>query len=149
MEIFRITDSDYADKLIASGRPARWNSKGVEMLYFAQSLALACLENAVHRTQIDLSNTNFSRVTVQAPNDFSVVNTKDLPVGWNDKSSKGKYLCQQFGDNWIHRNSSLLLRVPSVIIPGEFNFLVNPNHPDFKNVKIVDIHPFEFDTRIK
>jgi RES domain-containing protein len=149
MKIYRITDSKYADRLVASGGPARWNSKGVEMLYFAESLALACLENAVHRSQLELDNTNFSKVTVEAPEFFLEIDIKNLPAGWEDKTSKGKYLCQQVGDSWIHANSSLILRVPSVIVPGENNFLVNPNHPDFKVIKVVDVSPFAFDPRLK
>jgi len=149
VEIFRITATIWASKLIASGRAARWNSKGVDMLYFAQSAALACLENAVHRSTIDLQNINFSLITVQAPSDFKVINESDLPIGWNELTPFAFDLCRPVGDSWILSNSSLLLRVPSKIIPGEYNFLVNPKHSDFDKLKIVDISPFAFDSRIK
>ena len=149
MKIFRITDSVWADKLIASGRMARWNSKDVRMLYFAQSVSLACLENAVHRSAIELKNKTYNLVTVEAPVDFKVIIDKDLPDGWNDISPEAIFLCRSFGDRWIQSNSSLLLRVPSVIVSGEYNFLVNPKHPDFKKIKIVKISPFLFDSRIK
>jgi RES domain-containing protein len=149
MELFRITDSLFANTLLPSGKPARWNSKDIEMLYLAQSFSLACLENAVHRTKIELKNINFSKVIVQAPNDFEVATEKELPHGWNEITLSAILLCRNFGDDWIRRNSSLLLRVPSVIIPGEYNFLVNVKHPDFKKLKIVEVSPFLFDDRIK
>jgi RES domain-containing protein len=120
------------------------------MLYFAETLALACLENAVRRSQMELVNSNFSKITVEAPDSFLDVDINNLPVGWDDKTMKGKNLSQQVGDNWIHSNSSLILRVPSVILPGDGNnFLVNPNHSDFNLLKILDSSPFEFDPRIK
>lgn len=149
MEIFRITDVNFANNLSGSGCRARWNSKGIKMLYFAESLALACLENAVHRTQVDLNNINFAMVTVHVPNDYSVIDANSLPMGWDQISPAGINICQQIGDNWIKSNSSLILKVPSVIISGEYNFLVNPNHADISKLKIVDIKPFTFDSRIK
>ena len=148
--MYRIADSLYASTLVASGRPARWNSKGVDMLYFAETLALACLENAVHRSQMELVNGNYSKMTVEAPDNLLDVDITHLPKGWDDKTMKGKYLSQQVGDNWIRSHASLILRVPSVILPGNgYNFLVNPNHPDFTLLKILDTSPFEFDPRIK
>jgi len=149
MEIFRITDSIWADKLQASGRPARWNSKDIEMLYFAQSVSLAILENTVHRSSIELRDKTFRLVKAEAPDDFNEINEKDLPIGWNDVSIEAQLICRSFGDNWIFSNSSLLLRVPSVISPGEYNFLVNPKHPDFIKLKIIKILSFLFDGRIK
>lgn len=149
MEIYRITDSIWADKLVASGRPARWNSKDVEMLYFEQSASLACLENIVHRSSIELNDKTFVLIIVQSPNDFNVINKNELAVGWNEVSPKAFSICRSIGDHWIMSNSSLLLRVPSVISPNEYNFLVNPKHHDFYKLKIVAVSPFLFDKRVK
>lgn len=149
MKIYRIVNSIFADKLIASGKPARWNSKGIEMLYFAQSLSLACLENAVHMSSIDIDNDFFRKVTVDAPDNYKEIREKDLPDGWNSIGLEGHLLCRPFGDKWVRNNSSVLLKVPSVIVPDEFNFLVNPNHPDFSKLKIIEVSSFRFDKRIK
>ena len=149
MKIFRITDSKWSDKLVASGRPARWNSKDVAMLYFAQSISLACLENAVHRSKIELKDKNYSLVEVEVPDNFKEINLKELPSGWNKITPEAIFLCRAFGDRWIQSNSSLLLRVPSVIVNGEYNFLVNPKHPDFNKIKILKTSPFLFDSRLK
>lgn len=149
MDIFRITDSIWADKLVASDRPARWNSKDVEILYFAQSVSLAILENAVHRSYIELRDKTFRLVQVEVPDYFDEIKEGDLPIGWNDITMKATSICRSFGDNWILSNSSLLLRLPSVISPGEYNFLVNPKHSDFTKLKIIKISSFLFDGRIK
>ena len=149
MELFRITLTKWADKLVASGKAARWNSKGIEMLYFAQSASLACLENTVHKSAVELKNNFFSLSTVQAPDDFEEISEKKLPIGWNVIDPFVTPPCRPIGDKWIRGNSSLLLRVPSVIVRGEYNFLVNPKHPHFGKLKIIDKIPFLFDKRIK
>lgn len=58
-------------------------------------------------------------------------------------------LTQAIGDQWILSQASAVLKVPSAIIPDEFNFLLNVNHPDFEAIKIVRVNRFSFDTRLK
>src|ERR1035437_862982 len=149
MEIYRITLEKWAGKLVASGSPARWNSKGIQMLYFASSRSLACLENVVHRKPFELS-LKFKVTVVDIPNNL----VQDLDINvltdkWNLPNSAAYKLCSKFGDDWILGMSSLLLKVPSAIVKDEYNFLLNPNHPDFVKVKITNIEPFYFDPRIK
>jgi RES domain-containing protein len=149
MNIYRIVASKWADSLIkTSGRAARWNSKGVEVLYFAESRSLACLENIVHRGATELSSAEFSLVKVKAIENCKEIKLKDLPAGWNGIDEKAYMICRPFGDKWIRSISSLLLKVPSVIAPGEFNYLVNPKHPDISRLKITEILPFKFDSRV-
>ncbi len=149
MNIYRIVASKWAgEPLMASGRPARWNSKGVEVVYFAESRSLACLENIVHRSASDLSSVQFSLVVVKATENIKEIKFKDLPAGWNGIDEIAYRICRPFGDNWIHSGSSLLLKVPSVIAPGEFNYLVNPKQPEVKRLKIIEIFPFKFDSRV-
>ena len=149
MNIYRIVASKWKDSLLkASGRPARWNSKGIEVVYFAESRSLACLENVVHRAGSDLSSIQFSLVIVKATDNIKEIKIKDLPEGWDGIDEEAYIKCRPFGDNWIRRNSSLILKVPSVIAPGEFNFLVNPKHPDIRKLKNVEILPFKFDSRV-
>ena len=149
MNIYRIVASKWANSLLnASGRPARWNSKGVEVVYFAESRSLACLENIVHRAGSDLSLAEFSLVSVKATDNIKEIRVKDLPEGWNGIDEKAYMICRPFGDKWIRSNSSLLLKVPSVIAPGEYNYLVNAKHPEVKRLKIIEILPFKFDSRV-
>ncbi|MCF8258448.1 MAG: RES family NAD+ phosphorylase [Flavobacteriales bacterium] len=144
MEIYRITLARYSESLSASGRAARWNSKGRQVVYAAQSRSLACLENLVHRSGLALQQ-DFRTVVIKVPDagHVKVLSDGELPDNW--KSFMNLASCQSLGDDWLSKQESLLLRVPSVIIPQEFNYLLNPQHPDFERALIEAVEPFLFD----
>lgn len=148
MLVFRITLTKYADRLIASGRAARWNPNDVEMIYAASSRSLACLENVVHRDKLGLS-VIFSILTIDCPHHIKIKNIhlKDLPANWIDFDQM--IITQTIGEKWIRENETAILCVPSSIVSEEVNYLINPKHPDFKDIKIVKRQPFVFDSRIK
>lgn len=148
MQVFRISLTNYAKALTASGRAARWNPNDVAVIYSAASRSLACLENVVHRNQFGL-NSAFQVMTIEIPDDLSVASIplKKLSADW--VSFENMSLTQELGENWIKEEKSAILQVPSSIIPGESNFLINPNHPDFKLIKLLKSEPFIFDKRIK
>lgn len=81
----------------------------------------------------------------------------DLPIKVIDLESfpnrradlEDKYFCQNIGDEWYESKESCILKVPSVIIPQEYNFIINTKHPDFQRVSIVNKEEFRFDRRIK
>ncbi|AFK05223.1 RES domain protein [Emticicia oligotrophica DSM 17448] len=147
MNIYRITTPNYT-KLTASGRAARWNRNGEFVIYAASSIALACLENIVHRSKKGLLG-DFRLITIEIPKKVSIkkLTQEELPEGWSDKSNFE--ICQEISSNWLENLESCVLCVPSVIIPLENNFLINPQHPDFKLVKIQSVTEFTFDNRIK
>lgn len=147
MQLFRITTAKWAGVLSGSGYPARWNSKGTFVIYTASSRALACLENLVHRSGEGL-NGNFKITVINISDDASLksIETNDLPSGWY--KIKNSPQCRILGDRWIESGTSLLLRVPSAIIRDEHNVLINPQHPDFKNVTVHEIVDFKFDERL-
>ena len=72
---------------------------------------------------------------------------KDLPANWSDFDQMSK--SQKIGEKWIKENESAILQVPSSIIEGELNYLLNPDHSDFSLIKLIKIEPFVFDKRIK
>lgn len=147
MNVYRITTAKWADKLSGSGYPARWNSKGVYVIYTASSRALACLENLVHRSGEGLNNrfkvvqiTIFDRASKQK------IDPDELPAKWYQPE---RYpVCRRIGDRWIEQGNSLLLEVPSSIIREETNVLINPHHPEFSDVTIAGIREFRFDERL-
>ncbi len=147
MLVYRITLERFAT-LQASGIEARWNSHGVKVLYTAASRALACLENVVHRSGEGL-NDLFQTMVIEIPNTERIEKIKptDLPKNWQQFDHE--HICRYLGDDWFYRQESLVLQVPSVIIPNEFNYLINTQHRNFKKVKLKAIEPFLFDTRIK
>ena len=148
MIVYRITLAVYALELVASGTPGRWNSRHVKVIYTANSRALACLENVVHRNALGLT-ANFSVIQIEVPDTVKVleITNADLKKDWQLFEKIGH--TQAVGDKWIAGNESAILIVPSVIVPGEYNYLLNPNHPDFKKVKLIKSEPFVFDARIK
>ena len=146
MEVYRITLKKFSQTLQASGSAARWNSRGVEMIYTSSARALACLENVVHRSSLGLQK-DFRNLIIEIPDTLKIKSVKKLKRGWH-RFENYPYT-QAIGDSWIESVESAILRVPSVIIPEEFNFLLNPNHGDFKNIKLLRMEPFTFDGRIK
>lgn len=148
MQVFRIALTKYAGALVASGRAARWNPNDVEVIYSAGSRSLACLENVVHRNQIGLNN-SFQVMTIEIPDDIMVlsIELKKLPSNW--VIFENMPLTQAMGENWITEGKSAVLKVPSSIIPAEYNYLINPHHPDFKLIKLLKSESFVFDKRIK
>ncbi len=148
MEVFRITHTKWANELKASGYSGRWNSNGVFVIYAAQNCSLACLENLVHRNGFGNDN-DYSVLTISIPNTIKSdeILQKNLPKNWNQFDERAHLSCRAIGDNWVKSMKTCVLFVPSAIILGEKNILINPNHPDFKKIKFTK-QPFTFDRRL-
>jgi RES domain-containing protein len=147
MIVYRITTPRFTN-LTASGRVARWNVKGQFVIYTASSIALACLENIVHRDSEGLMG-DFRVLSIEIPKRVFVkrIELNDLSKEW---SEEGNFkICQKIATNWLENSESCILCVPSAIIPQENNFLINPQHPNFKYIKILSVQEFTFDNRIK
>jgi RES domain-containing protein len=147
IEVFRITKARYADQLTVSGGVARWNERGQFVIYTAASRALACLENMVHRTGEGLNN-DFRVMIIAIPDSIRIetIGPGQLPENW--PSPEQYPVCQQIGSLWLRQGRSAVLNVPSAIIPDERNYLLNPSHPDFKQITLLRHEPFLFDTRL-
>ena len=149
MEVFRICSTKWADKLTGSGLASRWNSSGFFVIYAAQNCSLACLENLVHRNGYGF-DADFSLVTIYIDDRIkkSEILQENLPLKWNKNDEKSHLLCRPIGDDWVKSQNSCVFIVPSAIIPNEKNVLINPNHFDFKSIKIKSIDSFSFDKRL-
>jgi len=124
----------------------RWNSPGTAMIYTAQSQSLAVLEMLVHLDSPDLLR---KYVLFEVSIDPSYVDDLDfasLPRNW--KADPAPARLRAIGDDWIAAGASAVLRVPSALVPGESNFLLNPRHPDFGKVRIGKPIPFQYDPRL-
>lgn len=148
MLVYRISMVHRADSLTASGYPARWNSKGKFVIYTAGSRALACLENVVHRSGEGLL-ANFKVMTIHIPKGLKIkeVSVADLPKSWHHLENY--VVTQHLGDRWLEKAESAILKIPSAIIQLETNYLLNPSHPDFNEIKLKSVEDFVFDPRIK
>lgn len=127
----------------------RWNSLNTKIVYTADSRALALLEVSVHLDlSEDLPSDRFY-VEIEIPDHITIqeVRLEDLPEDWNSKPPV--LITQIIGDDFTYYNESAILKVPSSIVPQEFNFLINPNHPDASKIKVVSITRMAFDSRLK
>lgn len=150
MEVYRISLSKWSHSLRASGRAARWNSEGREVIYAAASRSLACLENIVHRNSTELID-RFRVMVFYIPDHLKAesVYLSQLPEGWHSSDESACWECRRIGDNWLKQKTAPLLKVPSSIIKNEFNYLLNPFHSDFEHIKLIANEPFLFDPRLK
>lgn len=124
----------------------RWNSPGVKVVYFSETLALAALELLV---QIGPSDGRVAYSSIRIEFDESRVVSVEpsiLPSNWRASPSSPEL--RDIGDRWVKGDQSLLLRVPSVILPTENNYLLNPSHPEFSSTRVHPAEPFEFDPRL-
>ncbi len=150
MEVFRLARERYAGNLSGLGaalRGARWNSVGLELIYTASNRSLAMAEVAVHLTLATLPH-DFKMVTIEIPDDIKLLQLEiaDLPHNWN--AFPHLQSSQTIGDQFVLDGTFCLLRLPSAVTKGDYNVLINPNHVDFKRIRIIDAEPFPFDQRI-
>lgn len=131
----------------AALKGARWNSIGVELIYTASNRSLAMAEVAVHFTLATLPS-DYMIITIFIPNNISIqkFNNAYLPTNWNTFPHPST--TQKIGDQFIVDNKFCVLQIPSAVTQGDYNLLINPNHPDFKRIKIVAADKFPFDKRI-
>ncbi len=148
MDVYRITLAKWANQLKASGVAARWNSSGNFIIYTAQSRSLACLENLVHRSGEVLKG-DFSVLQIHVPDSIKIEKIADNKLSKNWKSVASYTETQKLGDGWIESNKSALLMVPSALVSGEYNYLLNPQHSDFSKIGIKHTFGFLFDERFQ
>ena len=150
MRVFRLIRKKYGIELSGKGAALsgnRWNSKGTELIYCADSRALAMAEVAVHLS-LSILPKDYVMVEIDIPSYISIatLSKKDLPANW---SSFPHILdSQQIGDAFVAERKYCVLKVPSAVVPGDFNFLINPYHPDFSAIRIVGQEDFPFDSRL-
>ena len=124
----------------------RWNSPGTRVAYASDSIALAVLEVLAHLQSTAVLQA-YSLVSIRFPEEsVELLETRSLPAGWRRfPSPPGN---QALGDQWVVAGRSLILQVPSAIIPAAANFLINPSHPEFRKVVIGRPERFAFDPRL-
>lgn len=124
----------------------RWNSKGTAVVYLGGSLALAALELLVH---IDHSRALVEHVAIPVEFDESSVQVLEedaLPEDF--PAAETIELSRSLGDAWVRTGEAPVLRVPSAVIPQEFNYLLNPSHERFREVTVGEPQPFRYDSRL-
>lgn len=146
MQVFRITREEYARDLSGEGAAlfgGRWNPPGMPLLYCANSTALAALEVYVH-IDPSLGLPQLARVVIEVP---------DKAVGESAATFfQEEKQCLDYGRSWLKSGAGLCLKALSATLPpaatDSYNLLINPAHPEFPQVKILDISSFTFDPRL-
>ena len=141
MKVYRLA---FTNSLSAAfrprGAPGRWNSEGVVVVYTAEHAALAALEIlAGWEVYASLQGYSLYRCT------FDEALLEDAI---DDLDARDRAQTRAYGDAWVREARSVALRVPSVVAPESFNVLLNPDHPDFRQVEVEPLGPFSFEERI-
>lgn len=150
MIVYRLSKSKHAKDLSGKGAEkfgGRWNSKGVAIVYTSDSRALCTAEIAVH-TPLGIIPFDYAIIAINIPDKAIIpeLELSELPKDW--KSIPHSHSTQEIGDRFVDAEKFLAIKVPSAVVQGEFNYLLNPEHSDFKNIKIEKIEPFSFDERL-
>jgi len=125
----------------------RWNHRGTTVVYASDSLALAALELFVHLGKAR-SALSFVFFRIEIPDDVQVesISVDGLSANWRDQPPPDA--TKNLGTRWFKAGKSAVLRVPSVLVPVESNYLLNPVHPEFLSIRIGAPEPFAFDPRM-
>lgn len=150
MKVFRLSRKKYPTELSGKGAAtfgARWNSPGIEMVYTAESRALAMAEVFVHLS-LAMMPDDYLMLTIEIPESVSVkvLDCDTLPDDWSE--SPYNFKTQKIDDRFIAAREACVLKVPSSVVQGDFNYLINPYHADFGLIKVVDSIDFVFDRRL-
>ncbi len=151
MEVFRLSHTQFSMDLSGQGAKlygGRWNSIGTPMLYTSSHISLCALELACNcGGLIGLKNLALTCITISNKASIEKLDLKDLPKNWNTHPSLNAN--KILGDQFLKSTAAIALAVPSVLVPEEMNYLINPLHPSFdKWVQILWNKPFTFDNRI-
>jgi RES domain-containing protein len=154
MRVYRIERQKYLpDTLKGLGASlstgCRWNSQHTRLVYTAENRSLALLEVLVH---LDLSQdlpSDRLLVSIDIPDSVTIIDlpASNLPSLWHAKPPLRA--TQLLGDDFVRHQQAAVLKVPSSIVAVEFNYLINPSHPDAHRITVSGSWPLEFDGRLQ
>lgn len=151
MLVWRVTRKAHAEQPL-SGEGARryggrWNHVGTAVVYTSESLSLAVLECLVNLPISDLPDDLVS-VQIQVPDDLprTEVSIEDLPDDWRTFPAIEEL--KDIGTDWAHEGKTAILAVPSVVIPNELNYLIDPANAETRRVEVISVELFALDVRL-
>ncbi|MGH9840126.1 MAG: RES family NAD+ phosphorylase [Blastocatellia bacterium] len=150
--VWRISKLRYAQTAYsgegARREAGRWHAAGDRVVYTSASAALAALEVLVHTDTDLLPRTDFVVIPAEIPSRTKIarLDPSVLPRNWQAIPSPGEL--REIGARWLRERKAPVLAVPSVVVPFEWNYLLNPEHPAFKTIRIGTPQAFRFDPRL-
>lgn len=150
--LWRITMPKYARTALSGHgfliHASRWHRQGVPVVYLAESPALALLETMVHVESSSLLAFDYVALRIEAPDErIALPSPDELPADWN--AWPWPRSTQDLGTHIMESGATPLLRVPSALVPNQFNYLPNPAHPDFSRLLVSPPEPFPIDPRLQ
>jgi RES domain-containing protein len=153
LTLWRLTKEKYAAHALSGYgsqlHAGRWHERGVPVVYLAESPALALLETLVHVEEPqDLLAFDYVGVpvTLDAGEHLERLAAKDRPSDW--RAWPWPVSTQMLGTRWIRQRHSVVLEVPSAVVPRQSNYLLNPHHPRFGELRVGTPEPFPVDPRL-
>jgi|SRR6516165_1418809 RES domain-containing protein len=146
MVLWRISRHHDLDGLGGLRAPGRWHERGLPVVYLAETPAGALLEVCVHTAANDIPPSyTLVEITVRAGTSVETVDVNSLPREWLENLEATRAI----GSEWLRSMRSALLRVPSVLVPATWNMLLNPRHPESKEIEVTRVLEYPFDVRLK
>lgn len=126
----------------------RWNRRGTAVVYTSATLSLALLEYFVNLGAADDAPTDLVSVAADIPDGVAITSVAiaALPRGW--RRYPAPEALAELGARWVEQRGAAVLSVPSAVVPGERNYLINPAHPDFRRITVGRPEPFPLDARM-
>lgn len=127
----------------------RWNHAGTPVVYVSGTLSLAALELFVHFTRKDMKlSKSLVAIPLEIPNSLKIVEVSIKALNSDWRVSPPSNSTRDIGTEWAQKGYSPILRVPSTVVPGEYNLVLNPKHSDFLKIKIGKPQPFTLEERM-
>jgi len=150
MKVYRIAKSPYINDLTGIGAKTvggRWNFKGIAVLYTSSSISLSMLECLAH-FPMAFAPKDMAIATLDIPDESEIKEIKrgDLPNNWRAIPSPKSL--KEMGYLWVKEQKAFVLKVPSIIVPQEYNYIINPFHRDSKTITLESVNDFSFDERV-
>lgn len=149
MELYRVGKKKYIEDLSGTGAKLagnRWNSKGTAVVYASATLSLCLLECLVHFPPAYIPD-DYAFVKLFCPDDsLTEIMVDILPEHWKQQADDAR--TKQIGDDFVGEQKHLWMKVPSAIVATECNYILNPHHPRFSEVRILEVKDFIFDNRL-
>jgi RES domain-containing protein len=150
VNVYRLCREEYAADLKASGRAGRWNGSGQMVLYASESRSLCALEQLAHANS-EMLRANYSVLVLQipdAPEMYRTLQLSELPSEWRKLTTFP--VLQNIGSGWYKQDQTLILKVPSILITQEWNYVINIKNAAFpKEVRLLGTEAFFWDDRLK
>jgi RES domain-containing protein len=150
MIVYRITKKEYVSLDGKGGLfgPGRWHKKGNPVIYTSEHASLAAWEKIVHVASFENLPEDLLLIKIEIPDTIKIqtVPTDILVPGWDEFPFNSKTV--EYGTSFLRNGEYLALIVPSVIIPDEFNVILNPIHPNILKCRIISSETFTFDRRV-